>query len=121
MGKQGIALKHHADPAVFRGDVVHLSAIDADRAAFRLIKPGNQAKSCAFATTTWSQQRDAFTIANVEIEIVENRSAAKFFGDRFEAECHPLIAPLVSPLTIWRWNNNTSNKSGIAPITVAAA
>ena len=113
--------KHHADPAVFRGDIVHRSAIDADRAAVRLIEPRNQAESRAFATTAWAQQCDTFTIANVEIEIVENRSTTKFFGDRFEAECHPLIAPLVSPLTIWRWKNNTSNKSGIAPSTVAAA
>ena len=54
VGEEGIALKHHANPAVFRGDVVHLSAINADRAAVGLIEPRNQAESRAFATTAWS-------------------------------------------------------------------
>jgi hypothetical protein len=54
VGEKGIALKHHANPAVFRWDVVHLSAIDADRAAIGLIEPRNQAESGTFATTAWS-------------------------------------------------------------------
>ncbi len=36
------------------------------------------------------------------VELVENLSLAKALIDGPKLQCHPLMAPLVSPLTIWR-------------------
>ena len=86
-----------------------------------MIESGNQTQGRAFPTAAGPKQSDAFAIRHIETKLVENLTLAEALVDGPKLQCHPLMAPLVSPLTIWRWNTNTRTKRGMAPSTVAAA
>ena len=102
MREQGIALKHHPHPATFSGHVDHLRTIDANRPLIGVIEPGDQTQGRAFPTAAGPKQSDAFAVGHIEVELVENLSLAEALVDGPKLQCHPLMAPLVSPLTIWR-------------------
>ena len=80
MGKQRVALEHHADVALFgrqRGDVL---AVEQDGAGVRFDEAGDGAKGGGFAAAAGSEQRHQLAIGNLQVEIVDGRRTVVAFG-----------------------------------------
>ena len=121
MGKQGIALEHHADaPALCRNPVQQRS-IQLDGSFIRGLKACDQAQCRAFATSAWTKQRNALPRCNLQVESSQNPLRSETLSKIGQVQHQPFTAPLVRPATICRWHNSTISSKGMDPKTVAAA
>ncbi|MCY1307851.1 hypothetical protein D9M70_578160 [compost metagenome] len=100
-----IGLEHHGDVAVLRRQLVDAFSGDADLARGDAFKPGDHAQKRRLAAAGWADEHHEFAVADLEIDIVQDRVDAVGFLDvgdidgSHESNPQPLTAPAVRPWT----------------------
>jgi hypothetical protein len=77
IGKQRIALKHHADAAFLRRLVGDFIAADADAARGRGFKAGNHAQHGGFAAAGRAEEGNELALFDAHIEVVHHDMVVK--------------------------------------------
>ena len=93
MGPHGVALEHHADAALFRGDegfaAGHQLIVDVQFAGGGLFKARDDAQHGGFAAAGGAQEGDEFSVAKGFVKLFEHHVIAKGLGDVFNRySCH---------------------------------
>src|SRR5690606_5960167 len=81
MRVERIGLEHHGQPALCRRHIVHPLAVDLDVAAGDLFQAGDHPQQCRFSAAGGADENDEFSIADVEIDIVQHVDDAEGFSD----------------------------------------
>ena len=75
VGVQSVALEHHGDITILRGNVVDQTAADVHFALGDLLQTGDHAQGGGLAAAGGSNQHDEFLVLNVQVEVVNGQNA----------------------------------------------
>ena len=75
--KQRMALKHHAEPAVARLEIVYDASVDANFARSRVLETGNHAQRGCLATAGWADEHDELTVFDREVQVLHCLNGAE--------------------------------------------
>ena len=79
MGKDGIALEHHADVPFLGRYIIDDLVVKLNGSPFYAVKSGNHAQQGGFAASGWSQQGKEFTIFYIGGQVRYNGQVPIFF------------------------------------------
>ncbi len=74
VGVQSVALEHHGDVAVFRGNVVDQTAADVHFALGDLLQAGDHTQGGGLAAAGGADEDDEFLILDLQVEVGDGRS-----------------------------------------------
>jgi hypothetical protein len=81
MGKHGIVLKNHADPAFMGRDSVNSPLAEMNFATFRVQKSGDAAQQSGFAASAGAQQSEELPFFDFQVDIVGCHQISEAFGN----------------------------------------
>ena len=76
VGVQSVALEHHGDVAVLRGNVVDQTAADVHLALGDLLQAGDHAQGGGLAAARGADEDDEFLILDLQVEVGNRRSGS---------------------------------------------
>ena len=76
VGVQSVALEHHSDVAVLRGNVVDQTAADVHFALGDLLQAGDHAQGGGLAAAGGADEDDEFLILDLQVEVGDGRSGS---------------------------------------------
>ncbi len=79
MRVERVALEHHRDVALVRGDVVHDLLVEDQIAVRDLLEPCNHVEGRGFAAARGAEQDDELAILDIEVEIAYGMEAVGVF------------------------------------------
>ena len=75
--------KNGVDLPLMRRHTINFFSVKNDRTLIRLQKAADDPQRGRFSTAGWAQQRDKLLVANIKIQVFQNRLAVKGYGDIF--------------------------------------
>ncbi len=85
VGVEGVVLKDHGDVAIFRRDIVHDLAVDADGASRNIFEPGDHPEHGGFAAAGGADEDDELLVLNRDVDVPDGgHFAVVHFGDLLE-------------------------------------
>jgi len=87
---EGIALKHHPDPALAGLYAGHIASVVEHAATFRDFQTGNGSEQSALATSRWADHRECLAVGDREAYIVQRRDGARCFRHHIGLRCDAL-------------------------------